>query len=46
MLQDYPKKALLKDGFISTLRPMIVHDLECLYRFFVSLPEKDQRYLR
>jgi RimJ/RimL family protein N-acetyltransferase len=46
MLQDYPKEALLKDGFSCTLRPMISDDLEGLYRFFVSLPEKDLRYLR
>ncbi len=46
MLQDYPKEALLKDGFSCTLRPMISDDLEGLYRFFVSLPAKDLRYLR
>jgi L-amino acid N-acyltransferase YncA len=46
MLKEYPKEVLLKDGFSCTLRPMISDDLEGLYRFFVSLPEQDLRYLR
>lgn len=46
MLQDYPKEALLKGDFTCFLRPMISDDLEGLYRFFVSLPGKDLRYLR
>jgi L-amino acid N-acyltransferase YncA len=46
MLQEYPKEVVLKDGFSCTLRPMISDDLEGLYRFFVSLPERDLRYLR
>ena len=43
MLQEYPKKVELKDGFSCSLRPMIADDLEALYRFFVSLPEEDPR---
>ena len=46
MLQEYPKEVELKDGFSCSLRPMIADDLEALYRFFVSLPEEDLRYLR
>ena len=46
MLQDYPKEAILKDGLSCSLRPMVSDDLEGLYRFFVSLPEEDLRYLR
>ncbi|UCE82273.1 MAG: GNAT family N-acetyltransferase [Deltaproteobacteria bacterium] len=46
MLEEYPKEVLLKDGFSCNLRPMIADDLEGLYRFFVSLPEEDLRYLR
>jgi L-amino acid N-acyltransferase YncA len=46
MLQEYPKEVKLKDGFSCSLRPMIADDLEGLYRFFVSLPEEDLRYLR
>jgi len=46
MLQDYPKKVQLKDDLSCSLRPMVSDDLEGLYRFFVSLPEQDLRYLR
>lgn len=46
MLQEYPKEVQLKDGLSCRLRPMIGDDLEGLYRFFVSLPEEDLRYLR
>jgi L-amino acid N-acyltransferase YncA len=46
MLEEYPKEVQLKDGFSFNLRPMIADDLEGLYRFFVSLPEEDLRYLR
>jgi L-amino acid N-acyltransferase YncA len=46
MLEEYPKEVLLKDGVSCNLRPMIADDLEGLYRFFVSLPEEDLRYLR
>ena len=46
MLQHYPKKVQLKDDVSCNLRPMVSDDLEALYRFFVSLPEADLRYLR
>lgn len=46
MLGKYPKEVTLKDGFTCTLRPMVCDDQEALYRFFVSLPEEDRRYLR
>ena len=46
MLDDYPKTVRLDDGFELTLRPMTPHDGDRLYRFFVSLPESDRRYLR
>jgi RimJ/RimL family protein N-acetyltransferase len=46
MLEEYPKEITLKDGTECTLRPMICDDQEGLYRFFVSLPEQDRRYLR
>jgi L-amino acid N-acyltransferase YncA len=46
MLEEYPKEVTLKDGFRCTLRPMIRDDLDALYRYFMSLPEGDRRYLR
>jgi L-amino acid N-acyltransferase YncA len=46
MPEEYPKEVTLKDGFRCTLRPMNRDDEGALYRFFVSLPEKDRRYLR
>ena len=46
MLDEYPKKIVLDDGFEFTLRPMTQSDEDKLYRFFVSLPESDRRYLR
>ncbi|MFP3869581.1 MAG: N-acetyltransferase family protein [Syntrophobacteria bacterium] len=46
MLEEYPKEVTLKDGFRCTLRPMIRDDLDALYRYFISLPEEDRRYLR
>ena len=46
MLDEYPKKVTLSDGFEFLLRPMTQCDEDKLYRFFVSLPESDRRYLR
>jgi len=46
MLEDYPKKITLQDGAVLSLRPMSKDDQYPLYRFFVSLPEEDRRYLR
>ena len=46
MLDEYPKTIALDDGFEFTLRPMAQSDEDKLYRFFVSLPESDRRYLR
>jgi L-amino acid N-acyltransferase YncA len=46
MLDEYPKTVTLSDGFSFKLRPMTQCDEDKLYRFFVSLPESDRRYLR
>jgi L-amino acid N-acyltransferase YncA len=46
MLEEYPKKITLRDGFICILRPMTRDDQDALYRFFISLPEEDRKYLR
>jgi N-acetylglutamate synthase-like GNAT family acetyltransferase len=46
MLDEYPKAITLDDGFEFTLRPMTLGDGDKLYRFFISLPESDRRYLR
>jgi L-amino acid N-acyltransferase YncA len=46
MMDEYPKTITLDDGFEFTLRPMAQCDDDKLYRFFVSLPESDRRYLR
>ena len=46
MLEEYPKKITLQDGFICILRPMTRDDQDALYRFFISLPEEDKKYLR
>jgi len=46
MLDEYPKTITLDDGFDFTLRPMVQFDEDKLYRFFMSLPESDRRYLR
>jgi N-acetylglutamate synthase-like GNAT family acetyltransferase len=46
MQDQYPKTVRLEDGFELTLRPMTSQDGDRLYRFFVSLPESDRRYLR
>ena len=46
MLEEYPKEVTLPDGFVCILRPMTRHDQDALYRFFISLPEEDRRYLR
>jgi RimJ/RimL family protein N-acetyltransferase len=46
MLDEYPKTVTLNDGFAFRLRPMTQYDDDKLYRFFVSLPESDRRYLR
>lgn len=46
MPEQYPKQVTLKDGFRCALRPMTRVDEEALYRFFVSLPDEDRRYLR
>jgi L-amino acid N-acyltransferase YncA len=46
MLDEYPKTIKLDDGFEFTLRPMTQCDEDKLYRFFVSLPDSDRRYLR
>jgi GNAT superfamily N-acetyltransferase len=46
MLEEYPKEITLPDGFICILRPMTRHDQDTLYRFFISIPEEDRRYLR
>ena len=46
MLEEYPKEITLQDGFVCILRPMTRHDQDALYRFFISLPEEDRRYLR
>lgn len=46
MLDEYPKRITLNDGFEFKLRPMAQCDEDKLYRFFVSLPESDRRYLR
>lgn len=46
MPEEYPKEITLKDGSSCTLRPMTRDDQDALYRFFISLPEEDRRYLR
>ena len=46
MLEEYPKEITLQDGFICILRPMTKDDQDALYRFFISFPEEDRRYLR
>ena len=46
MLEEYPKEITLQDGFNCILRPMTRDDQDALYRFFISLPEEDRRYLR
>ncbi|MBW1981263.1 MAG: GNAT family N-acetyltransferase [Deltaproteobacteria bacterium] len=46
MFENYPKEVILKEGTRCTLRPMIRDDQDALYRFFLSLPEKDRKYLR
>jgi GNAT superfamily N-acetyltransferase len=46
MLEEYPKEITLQDGFVCILRPMARHDQDALYRFFISFPEEDRRYLR
>ena len=46
MLEEYPKEVTLPDGFVCILRPMTRHDQDALYRFFISLPEEDKKYLR
>lgn len=46
MLEKYPKEITLQDGFICILKPMTRDDQDALYRFFMSLPEEDRRYLR
>jgi GNAT superfamily N-acetyltransferase len=46
MLEEYPKEIVLQDGFSCMLRPMTRDDQDALYRFFISFPEEDRRYLR
>lgn len=46
MLEEYPKEIVLPDGFSCMLRPMTRDDQDSLYRFFISFPEEDRRYLR
>jgi L-amino acid N-acyltransferase YncA len=46
MLEEFPKKVTLADGFSLTLRPMTRDDQYALYSFFISLPEEDRRFLR
>jgi GNAT superfamily N-acetyltransferase len=46
MLEEFPKEITIPDGFSCTLRPMTRDDQDALYRFFISLPEEDRRYLR
>jgi N-acetylglutamate synthase-like GNAT family acetyltransferase len=46
MLDEYPKTVTLDGEFEFTLRPMTPQDGDRVYRFFVSLPETDRRYLR
>jgi L-amino acid N-acyltransferase YncA len=46
MLDEYPKRITLTDGFEFALRPMTQSDGDKLYRFFISSPESDRRYLR
>ena len=46
MLEEYPKEIVLQDGFSCNLRPMTRDDQDALYRFFISLPGDDRKYLR
>jgi L-amino acid N-acyltransferase YncA len=45
MMEDYPKQVTLPDGASLTLRPMTRDDQYALYRFFISLPEENRRWL-
>jgi L-amino acid N-acyltransferase YncA len=46
MLEEFPRKVTLSDGFSLTLRPMARDDQYALYDFFICLPEEDRRFLR
>ena len=46
MLERYPKKIILPDGFSLILRPMTRDDQYALYKFFIHLPPEDRRFLR
>ena len=46
MLSEYPKEVKMKDGSNFVLRPMIRHDEDGLYRFYVKLGENVRKYLR
>jgi L-amino acid N-acyltransferase YncA len=46
MLEEYPKKITLPEGFSLTLRPMTGDDQYALYSFFISLAGEDRRFLR
>lgn len=44
--EEYPQKAMLKDGSVVEMRPMIREDEDKLLDFFSSIPEKERLYLR
>lgn len=46
MIEGYPKKVILRDGAVLTLRPMTRDDEHGVSLFFSSLPEEARRYLR
>jgi len=45
-LEEYPQRAMLKDGSVVEIRPMVREDEEGLLSFFNSLPERERLYLR
>ena len=45
MLEKFPRQIILPDGLNLTMRLLTPDDASGLYRFFMSLPEEDRRYL-
>jgi len=46
ILEDYPKRAALRDGTVVTLRPMVREDEQKLLEFFRRLSPEDRQFLK
>jgi GNAT superfamily N-acetyltransferase len=46
LLEEFPKKIRLKDGFTCQARPLEPSDEEAFHKFFIAVPEQERMFIK